>query len=132
MQKSFFQTTTENLRCCSIASTMPCYTSLQDKRVWKWKGSGIRSIRNSSAIMAPKWLPSGIEARTKTEVYNDSSVSSNEMGANVKKTNTGFRISILNMEYVIRNMPVLISCQEPSFSDIIIMFWITKTTSPRS
>ena len=50
------------------------------------------------------------------------SVSSNKVGANVKKTNTEFEISILNMEYVIRNMSVLISCQEPSFSDITINF----------
>ena len=33
-------------------------------------------------------------------------VSSNEVGANVKKANTDFGISILNMEYVIRNMSV--------------------------
>ena len=45
-------------------------------------------------------------------------VSSNEVGANVKKTSTDFGISILNMGYAIRNMAVLIPCQEPSFSDI--------------
>ena len=50
------------------------------------------------------------------------SVSSNEMEANVKKTNTDFGISILNMEYVIRNMSVFIPCQEPSFSEITIKF----------
>ena len=50
------------------------------------------------------------------------SVSSNEVGANVKKTNTDFGISILSMEYVIRNMYVLIPCPEPSFSDITINF----------
>ena len=50
------------------------------------------------------------------------SVPSNEVGANVKKTNTDFGISILNMEYVIRNMSVLVPCQEPSFSDITINF----------
>ena len=60
------------------------------------------------------------------------SVSSNEVGANVKKTNTDFGISILNMEYVMHNKSVLIPCQEPSFSDITINFSITKTTSPRS
>ena len=47
-------------------------------------------------------------------------VSSNEFGVNVKKTNTDFGISILKMEYVIRNISVLIPCQEPSFSDITI------------
>ena len=60
------------------------------------------------------------------------SVSSNEVGANVKKTNTDFGISILNMEYVIINMSLSIPYQEPSFSDITINFRITKTTSPRS
>ena len=48
------------------------------------------------------------------------SVSSNEVGANVKNTNTDFGISIMTMEYVMRNMSVLIPCQEPSFSDITI------------
>ena len=48
------------------------------------------------------------------------SVSSNEVGANVKKTNTDFGISILNMESVIFNMSVLIPCQQLSFSDITI------------
>ena len=37
----FFQTASENLRCCSTASTMPCKTSQQDKAAWKWKDSGI-------------------------------------------------------------------------------------------
>ena len=46
------------------------------------------------------------------------SVSSNEMGSNVKKANTDFGITILNMEYVMRNMSVLAPCQEPSFPDI--------------
>ena len=50
------------------------------------------------------------------------SVSSNEMEANVKKTKTDFRISIWNMEHVIRNMSVLIPCQQPPFSDITINF----------
>ena len=50
------------------------------------------------------------------------SVSSNEVGANVKKTNTDFGISILNMEYVICNMSVLVTCKEPPFSDITINF----------
>ena len=50
------------------------------------------------------------------------SVPSNDVGVNVKKTSTDFGISILNMEYVIRNMSVLIPCQEPSFSDITINF----------
>ena len=36
------------------------------------------------------------------------SMSSNEVGTNVKKNNTDFGISISNMEYVIRNMSVLI------------------------
>ena len=43
------------------------------------------------------------------------SVSPNEVGANVKKTNIDFGISILNMEYVIGNMSILILCQEPLF-----------------
>ena len=60
------------------------------------------------------------------------SVSSNEVGANVKKANTDFGISILSMEYVIRNMSVLTPCQEPYFSDIAINFRLIKTTSPRS
>ena len=66
----------------------------------------------------PKWklVNYGLEPR------NIKSVSSNEVGANVKKTNTDFGISILNMEYVIRNMSVLIPCQEPFFSDITINF----------
>ena len=38
------------------------------------------------------------------------SVASNEVGANLKKTNTDFEISILNMECVVRNMYVLIPC----------------------
>ena len=50
------------------------------------------------------------------------SVSSNEVGTNVKKTNTDFGISLLNMEYVIRNMSVLIPYQEPPFSHITIDF----------
>ena len=50
------------------------------------------------------------------------SVSSNEVGTEVKKTNTDFGISILNMEYVIPHMSVLVPCQEPSFSDITINF----------
>ena len=50
------------------------------------------------------------------------SVSSNGVGANVKKTNTDFGISILNMGYVIRNMSVLLPYQEYSFSDITINF----------
>ena len=41
-------------------------------------------------------------------------------------------ISIWNMEYGIRNMSVLIPCQQPPFSDITQNFWITKTASPRS
>ena len=36
------------------------------------------------------------------------------------------------MEYVIRNMFLLIPCQQPPFSYITINFWITKTTSPRT
>ena len=60
------------------------------------------------------------------------SVSPNKVGANVKKTNTDFGISILNMEYLISKMSVLIPRQEPSFSDITINFRITKTTSRRS
>ena len=48
------------------------------------------------------------------------SVPSNEVGASVKKINTDFGISILNMEYVIRDMSVLIPCFEPSFSDVTI------------
>ena len=36
------------------------------------------------------------------------SVSSDKVRANAKNTNTDFGISILNMEYVIRNMSVLI------------------------
>ena len=69
------------------------------------------------------------EARTKMEVGKFRAKAaqmiksmSNEVGANVKKTNTDFGISILNMEYVIFNMSVLIPCQEPSFSDITINF----------
>ena len=50
------------------------------------------------------------------------SVSSNEVGANVKKTNTDFGISILNMEYIKCNMSILIPCQGTSFSDITINF----------
>ena len=50
------------------------------------------------------------------------SVLSNEVGTNVKKTNTDFGMSILNMEYIIQNMHVLISCQEPSFSEITVNF----------
>ena len=49
-------------------------------------------------------------------------VPSNEVGINVKKKNTDFGISILNIDYVIRNMSVLIPCQEPSFSYITINF----------
>ena len=49
-------------------------------------------------------------------------VSSNEVGANVKKSNTDFRISILNIEYVVRNMHVLILCQGQFFSDVTINF----------
>ena len=57
----------------------------------------------------------------------------NEVRANIKKTNTDFRISIWNMEYGILNMSVLISCRrQPPFSDITINFWITKTASHRS
>ena len=41
-------------------------------------------------------------------------------------------VSIWNMEYGIRNMSVLIPCQQPPFSDITQNFWITKTASPRS
>ena len=50
------------------------------------------------------------------------SVSSNEVEANVKKTNTDFGISILNMEYKISNMSVLIPYQEAYFSDITINY----------
>ena len=50
------------------------------------------------------------------------SVRSNEVGENVKKTTTDFGICILNMEYVIRNISVLIPSQEPSFSDITINY----------
>ena len=50
------------------------------------------------------------------------SVSSSKVGANVKKTNTDFGISILNIEYVMRNMSVLIPCEESYFSDITISF----------
>ena len=53
------------------------------------------------------------------------SVLSNEVrgvGGDVKKTNTDFGISILNMEYALRNIYVLIPCQEPSFSYITINF----------
>ena len=50
------------------------------------------------------------------------SVSPNEVGANVKMTNTDFGISNLNLEYVIRNMSVFFPCQEPSFSGITISF----------
>ena len=50
------------------------------------------------------------------------SVPSNEVGVNVKKENTDFGIGILNIDFVIRNMSVLIPCQEPSFSDITINF----------
>ena len=49
-------------------------------------------------------------------------VSSNEVGPNVKKSNTDFRISILNMAYVVRSMYVLILCQEQFFSDVTINF----------
>ena len=49
-------------------------------------------------------------------------VPSNEVGINVKKKNTDFGISVLNIDYVIRNMSVLIPCQEPSFSYITINF----------
>ena len=57
----------------------------------------------------------------------------NEVKANIKKTNTDFRINIWNMEYGILNMSVLISCRrQPPFSDITINLWITKTASPRS
>ena len=68
--------------------------------------------------MAPEWLAYAYgrnvnkltEARTKMEVGKlrtdqsramIKSGSSNEVRANVKKTNTDFGISILNMEYVI-------------------------------
>ena len=44
-------------------------------------------------------------------------VSSNEVGANVKKANTDFGISILNMEYVMRNMSVFDSMSRT------IIFW---------
>ena len=60
------------------------------------------------------------------------SVSLNEAGVNVKKTNTDFRISICKMEYVMHNISVLIPCQRPSFSDTTIKILITKTTCPRS
>ena len=50
------------------------------------------------------------------------SVSSNKVEANVKKTNTDSGISILNMEYKIRNMSVLIPYQEAYFSDITINY----------
>ena len=50
------------------------------------------------------------------------SVSSDEVWVKVKKINTDFGISILNTEYVIRNMTVLILCQEPYCSDITINF----------
>ena len=67
------------------------------------------------------------EARTKMEVGKFRAKAaqmiksvSNEVRANVKKTNTDFGISVLNMEYVMRDMSILIPCQEPSFSDIAI------------
>ena len=50
------------------------------------------------------------------------SMSSNEVGENVKKTNTDFGISIWNIEFVIHNMSVLIPCQQQTFSDITINF----------
>ena len=55
------------------------------------------------------------DARTKMEVGLDramiETVSSKEVGANVKKSNTDFGISIWNMEYGTRNMSILIPCQ---------------------
>ena len=76
----------------------------------------------------PKWKP----VKYALDRAMIKSVSPNEVWANVKMTNTDFGISILNMEYVIRNMSVSFPCQEQSFSDIAINFLIIKTASPRS
>ena len=136
----FFQTATGNLRCCLTTSTMPCKTSQQDslemERFWNLASYWLRLqrskfVNHNSAKMNDVWNVNKLtEARTKLAVGNCTdqsramikSVSSNEVGTNVKKTNTDFGISLLNMEYVIRNMSVLIPCQEPSFSDITINF----------
>ena len=50
------------------------------------------------------------------------SVSSSEVGANVNKTNTDLGIGLMYIKYLIRNMSVLIPCQEPYFFDITINF----------
>ena len=154
----FFQTATENLWCCSTASfdqamqdELPRQDSMEMERFWNLQHS--KFVNHNGAKIVDVWNVNKLtEARTKMECQQTyrgtdqngsrqitdegramiKSVSSNKVGANVKKTNTEFEISILNMEYVIRNMSVLISCQEPSFSDITINFWITKTPSPRS
>ena len=94
------------------------------------KDAGIYRGLSSSITMAPKCTTYGMSInlprhgpKWKSANYKiNKSVSSNEVGANVKKTNTDFGISILNMKYVIRNMHVLIPCQEPSFWDITITF----------
>ena len=53
----FFETATENLRCCSTASTMPCKTFQQDKTAWKWEGSVIcKFVNHNSAKMIDKHM----------------------------------------------------------------------------
>ena len=115
----FFQTATENLLCCSTSSTMPSKTSQQDSVEKFWNLQRSKFVNHNGAKMVDVWNVSKL-----TEA--------NEVGPNVKKTNTDFGISIWNMKYGIRNMSVLIPCQQPPFSDITINFWITKTASARS
>ena len=73
----FFQTATENLRCCSTASTMPCKTS-QHTSVSKTRQRGNGKVLESAALVNHNgdkmvdvcvWNVNKLtEARTKMEV----------------------------------------------------------------
>ena len=80
--------------------------SVDMERIWNLQHS--KFVNHNGAKMVDIWNVNKLtKARTKVEVY--------KVGSNVKKTNTNFGISVLNMEYVIRNMSILIPCQEPLF-----------------
>ena len=138
----FFQTATENLRCCSTTSTMPCKTSQQGRvemeRVWNLQLSEF--VNPNGAKMVDVWNKL-TEPRTRMEVGKlltraaqwlswCHQTKSERMQRSLYCTDFG--ISIWNMEYVIHNMSLLIPCQQPPNSNITINFWTTKTASPRS
>ena len=123
-----------------VGQLRKCKTYQQKMRPWKWKGSWISNVWNTSihddAKMIAVWNVKKLTAtRTKMEVRKLRTLveqwcshSHQTKWGRIK----GRAILISEVVYQICNILVSVPWWQPSFCDIIINVWKIKTVSPKS